>query len=279
MKSIFLLLGLLLISTVSSAQTIRGSVFDRESKESLPYVNIGIKGKKVGTVSDQNGNFQLDLASPQDSLVLSYIGYFTKVTIASSFSNEGFDVFMDPRPYAIKEVNVVSKSFDKEVILGVRNEKKRGHSIGFGNPQLGTELGARIRIEKETFIKSANFVLNHAKGDSLLLRINIYDYSKGEIGEKLLKKNIYVRDKQRKGTFTIELDEYEILLSQDVLLSLEWLRDFDEQGNKLITFDTKKSKKFGGTFIRSSKTAEFKQLQLKKKYKPCIYLIGKQSSK
>jgi len=279
MKRLLQTIVLVLLANCMNAQSsITGQVFDSETMESLPYVNIGIQDSKLGTVSDVDGYFMMKSLSSEDILVVSYIGYETQ-KLATTGMEDTVQILLKPIPYMIDEVKIISSSFGDELLLGVRNENGRGNSIGFGNAQLGTELGALIHIEKETFVKSANFVLNHAKGDSLLLRINMYDYTDGTIGEKILRQNIFVKDKQRKGTYTINLEKYEILLYNDILLSVEWLRDFDEEGNKSMTFDTKKSKKYGGTFIRISKTLPFRQLPIKKKYKPCIYLIGKQSTK
>ncbi len=278
MKSI-LTISLLLISinALLAQHTIKGQIIDGKNNQPLSFVNIGIKNSSAGTVSNSDGEFELQVKSMQDTLVFSYIGYQSKKIAVSSISAIAF-IRLEPKSYVIDEIEVTSTNFDVELILGAKNEDKRGVSIGFADAQLGTELGARIRIEKETLIKSVNFVLNHAKGDSLLFRVNIYNYENKKIGENILKQNIYFKDKQRKGTFSINLEEYDIILNNDVLLSLEWLKDFDESGNKSITFDSKRSKKFGGTYVRNAKINDFIKVPIIRKRKPCIYFIGKQKS-
>ena len=53
---VFLLLG----STVSLAQTtISGTVTDANTKETLLGVNIQVKGKVTGTISDLSGKYSL----------------------------------------------------------------------------------------------------------------------------------------------------------------------------------------------------------------------------
>jgi len=278
MKSLYLFILVLFTSSILNAQNfVSANIVDEQTNLPLAYVNIGIVNTSLGTVSDEKGNFRLDFTSQQDSLVFSYLGYEKQAFEIKALLLNG-KVKLKPSSVMIEEISISSSNFDKEVVLGERNEKGRGKSIGFGNAQLGTELGALIGIEKETYIKSANFVLNHAKGDSLLLRINFYSYVNKTIGEKVVSHNIYVKDKQRKGTYTIDLESYEIILDSDILLTVEWLKDFDESGNKMMTFDTKKSRKMKGTFIRPSKTTDFIIMPFKKKYRPCIYLIGMQSS-
>ena len=278
MKVFFKIFLLILFANFCDAQsTATGQVLDSETNEPLEYVNIGIKDSQMGTVTDHQGKFEIKFHSKKDILIFSYVGYHSE-SVAITNLTENLLILMRPIPYLIDEIQIVSSHLDKELILGEMNEKERGHSVGFGNAQLGTELGALINIDKETLVKSVNFVLNHAKGDSLLLRINMYDYKDGAIGENILDHNIYVKDKQHTGTYTVDIEEYEIMLNNDVLLSLEWLRDFDESGNKLVTFDTKKSKNLGGTFIRYSKTGEFQKITYKENYKPCFYFVGKQNS-
>lgn len=37
----------------AKAQTIKGIIFDKTTKEPIPFASIGIKGKSIGTVSDE----------------------------------------------------------------------------------------------------------------------------------------------------------------------------------------------------------------------------------
>ena len=40
---------------------LNGKIIDQESKNPLPYVNIGVLNQEVGTVSDANGKFDLSI--------------------------------------------------------------------------------------------------------------------------------------------------------------------------------------------------------------------------
>ncbi|WP_042498633.1 carboxypeptidase-like regulatory domain-containing protein [Algibacter lectus] len=65
----------------SQEKTITGEVWNFENNEPLSYVNIGIKNKTVGTVSNNNGLFKLflnDKVSSKDTIIFSYIGFKTK---------------------------------------------------------------------------------------------------------------------------------------------------------------------------------------------------------
>ena len=75
------LITLLFSTSAVFSQTISGTVVDLSSKQALAYVNIGIIGKGIGTVSDINGKFSINLDDSLNSQTLkfSYIGYTSKI--------------------------------------------------------------------------------------------------------------------------------------------------------------------------------------------------------
>lgn len=66
---------LLLISSPLWGQSITGTVTDESSEETLPGVNVMVKGTSLGTSTDADGNYQLKVESLQDTLIFSFIGY------------------------------------------------------------------------------------------------------------------------------------------------------------------------------------------------------------
>src|SRR5690625_4028615 len=59
-------------------ETVTGTVTDSETGQTLPGVNILVKGTTTGTSTNADGQFQLDAPSLQDTLVFSFIGYETQ---------------------------------------------------------------------------------------------------------------------------------------------------------------------------------------------------------
>ena len=267
------------ITTTSAQPIVNGQITDLETKKPIPFVNIGIIKSELGTVSDEKGRFKLKFTDKMDKVTISSIGYQTKEIFVSDLLING-NITLESKQYQIQTVELKSKTFsEQEILLGEKN-KKRGASFGFGSTQLGTEFGALIKIDKETYIKSVNFVLNHAKGDSMHFRVNIYPYSPDSIGENLLRENVIIAQKQKKGLLTVDLSSYGLIIDKDVLLSLEWIKDDKGEGNKGMTFDTKKSRRSNGIFLKMTSNAAFKKLAdlypRARKYQPCFYFIGKQ---
>ena len=80
-KKIVITIVIFLFSTVSllaqTHGTIRGTTVDSEDVP-LEGVNIIIKGTTVGTVTDINGNFSIDVSSKDDVLVFSSVGLLSE---------------------------------------------------------------------------------------------------------------------------------------------------------------------------------------------------------
>ena len=57
---------------------VKGQVTDASTGESLPGVNVLVKGTSIGTATDSKGNYSLDVPSANDTLIFSYIGYISK---------------------------------------------------------------------------------------------------------------------------------------------------------------------------------------------------------
>ena len=65
------------IDIQAASDTVLGIVKDGTTGETLPGVNVIIKGTTRGTSTDQKGHFTMTVPSLQDTLVFSYIGYRT----------------------------------------------------------------------------------------------------------------------------------------------------------------------------------------------------------
>ena len=70
---------LLCLTTTAVAlaqQTVKvtGKVIDG-TNEGVPGVNVQVKGGSLGTITDVEGNYKIDVPNPKSVLVFSFIGY------------------------------------------------------------------------------------------------------------------------------------------------------------------------------------------------------------
>ncbi len=97
--------------------TISGKIFDEASNEPLAGVNIVVKGKVVGTISDAEGNFNLSVdQAPPLTLVFSFIGFEVQELEINNNATTGLDIYMTEQSLLGQEV-VVSASRVEESIL------------------------------------------------------------------------------------------------------------------------------------------------------------------
>lgn len=78
MLKVPLIAGFILLMTGLSwgqIRTISGKVTGGDTGEPLPGVNILIQGTARGTITDMDGNYQIEIGPDDETLVFSYIGY------------------------------------------------------------------------------------------------------------------------------------------------------------------------------------------------------------
>ncbi len=100
------------------AQTsISGKVSDSASGETLAGVNIIVKGRVIGTITDTQGNFSLKVSdSPPLTLIFSFVGYRSLELAVDNANTTGLDIKLEEQSLLGQEV-VVSASRVEESIL------------------------------------------------------------------------------------------------------------------------------------------------------------------
>lgn len=96
-------------------KTISGTVIDTEDGGGLPGVNILAKGTTIGTITDVDGAFTLNVPDETTTLVLSSVGYETQEVEIEGRST--IDVRMIPDVQALSEVVVVGYGEQKKVTV------------------------------------------------------------------------------------------------------------------------------------------------------------------
>jgi len=92
-------------SPIPIQQALTGTVLDADSAP-LPGASVVIKGTAIGTTTDFDGNFTINLNSETDILLVSYIGFVTKeVTVGNQTS---IQVILEESSEALDEVVVTA---------------------------------------------------------------------------------------------------------------------------------------------------------------------------
>lgn len=103
-KCIVLLFFLIINQTISYAQTITGTVFDKTTNETLEGASVYFDGTTIGTITDIHGNYKIDISRSSNApLVISFIGYKTKVFQPNSIK-DNFKIYLDENPDELNEI-------------------------------------------------------------------------------------------------------------------------------------------------------------------------------
>lgn len=255
MKRLFVAtLTLLLVSALAAqAQLFDGVVKDAKTNQPLPYVNVGIIGKSIGTVTDSAGRYNLTLANHDaDSLRISMIGYRALTYRVSDFLKKDQKIIsLTPVVTQLKEVKVSNKKW-KEVILGNTTQSKSGNA-GFRSNRLGYEMGTIIKIKKSpTYIKEFNASIASEVTQPVKLRLNFYSVKDGLPDQLLQNQNIFVTVNKGQEKININLEQYNIYVEDKFFVSLEWI---ENAGGRGVMFSAGLSL-FGSGAIISRETSQ-----------------------
>jgi hypothetical protein len=162
---LFLLVGV----GLAQAQTtkVSGKVFDADSREPLPFVNVVFKGTTVGTTTDFDGFFTITTENAKDSLVISYIGYIKKtIPVKVGASNTNLQILLKNNSQALPEIVIKPGENPAHVILGkviknkpINNREKADYyqyevynKIEFDINNINDRLKKSILMKPFTFI-------------------------------------------------------------------------------------------------------------------------------
>ncbi|MEM8965807.1 MAG: TonB-dependent receptor [Bacteroidota bacterium] len=107
---LFVLSLLLSIGGYAQDKTVSGTVTDGENNETLPGVNVLIKGTTQGTVTDMNGEYRLSVPGNDAVLVFTSIGYAAEEVTVGNQST--IDLTMLPDVQSLSEIVVTGYSVD-----------------------------------------------------------------------------------------------------------------------------------------------------------------------
>ncbi len=237
----------LIPALVFCQQDYKGKVVDSETKEPLPYVNIGIFGKGIGTVSDEEGIFHLPIDQAQltttDIVQFSSMGYKTIEKTISDLRfvyNDYPEIPMEPKNLELNEIVVTNKGgFKVNDIVGYQNYGESTYGYWKDNIALGGELATKIKLKKGVRkLNTLFFEVYSNPSDSVLIRVNLYDLgkSKDNPGKNLNSTNsnilhtIYPQTKLA----IVDLEPYSIYVKDDFIVSLELLKVYGEKPIGLI---------------------------------------------
>lgn len=108
--------------------TIYGSVVSKDNKQAISFASVYIKGTSKGVLTDENGNFSIEVPKGEHQLVVSIIGYETHLMDIKINNDEAHNLKI--------ELNNSTYEIDEVVVVGASKgqiTKEKGYSVGLVN--------------------------------------------------------------------------------------------------------------------------------------------------
>lgn len=148
MKRIIFVFIFVSYSLTSYNQVIKGTVLDKETKEKIVFAAVYFNGSFVGTPSDKNGNFALDITGNTNKpLTISALGYFS-VTLTDFSIEEPLVIYLTPKVFELKEVVINAKA--REKLLKMFRENFLGTSDNAVRCEILNEKDITLIFENDT---------------------------------------------------------------------------------------------------------------------------------
>lgn len=222
---LFSLFLVLQITSCIFAQTRVSGRLINTQQQPLGYVSIGIAGTSVGTVSDEQGSFELFLPA-EGEVLFSLIGYRPLKISTTTLKTRKPDqpIVLEEQPFQLPEIRISNREQVTKTIGGEKVNTSMSTNFAIGSKpsqNLGAEIGrkfnlpkAACRLEKYRFYLQSNF-------ESVKFRVNVYSLKDME---NLLPQNIYYATMGKvNGWIEVDLTPYDIVINEDVVVSIQWI--------------------------------------------------------
>lgn len=210
-------------------KTVRGKVIDGEN-QALEYVNIGIERKNFGTMSLRDGLFELGIPYKyrNDTLTFSHVGFEQeRMPIANMDSFQTIELF--------ENVNVLN-----EILVTANQPKRKEIGIKSYNrflcaPPLHSERVMLMKPRKLPLkVEKMNIAFHSVdqREDSLSFRINFYSVTDSMPGNNITGQNIIVKHSITQGWNELDLQSFNIVMTENFFVGIEWLPDLDKKDDR-----------------------------------------------
>lgn len=267
----FILINLICHFSHAQSLTVDGTVIDGKSHQPVPFASLGIKGKNIGTVADENGIFRFTVdagvINPEEKLIFSSIGYEQAEVLIEKFKHGRQVINLNPSSATLKAVTVKQDKFKTKIVGRTSNSTIMTANMftekNLINDNLGKEQAAILTIDKHCFIKDFNMLVIFNHFQSVKFRLNFYSVKDGQPDQLIVDKDILFDVTQKNGWLKVDLTKYNIYLEgyNEIAVAIQWI--------KSVRIDTVARSAFGvsvtpvpfhSMYFRNKSQAEWKKI-------------------
>ncbi len=185
MKKAYLLLFFSCLAYLSLGQVIHGRVLDHKTKEPVDFASVFFNGTFLGTTTDENGEFELDVTPYAGrTLQISAMAYNT-ASLNALKHGQDYEVLLERALYEILEVSVESKSLTKKrrACMRIFKDEFLGLSKNAGDCYILNEedITFNYHTSRDTLRAIARkplIILNRSLGYQITYYLDKFEYDK-----------------------------------------------------------------------------------------------------
>jgi TonB-dependent receptor len=153
LKLFIILFGLGLFAQAQKG-TISGKILDKEmNNEPLPFANITIKGTKIGTTSNEKGEYSLNVNAGKVTVIYSFIGYKSEEVVlqVKEGKNTVYNQTLGSDSVQLKDVVVATtrrKNTESALVMEMKEAKQVISAISAEQMSKGTDGNAAEAIQR-----------------------------------------------------------------------------------------------------------------------------------
>lgn len=145
------LLSLSITAGVQAQHLVRGSLSDALTGEPLPSANVVVEGTFQGTITNVDGEYELDVETWPATLLVRYIGYESQRRELADRSVQRVDFNLRPVTYEMPEIVVTDENPALAIMRCVIDRKQQWRA---GLESYSAEAYTRFTISNDTGIVS-----------------------------------------------------------------------------------------------------------------------------
>lgn len=230
------------ISASFSQRVIKGKILNHTTKVPIAYVNIGIPGSPVGSLSNEDGTFSISIPGKNnsDTLIFSALGFVQRSMPLPALLRSNDVVVTLKEKTVILETVVVTAKKEKKETFSLGNRYTKGGFLYADSVSAGAAMALLIDNKYPSFYSKLSYPLhleevsfyidkNSLSDFKIRVRILAYDSSSGLPAEDLLNESVVITSSEKKGWLKVDLRPYHLLVQQRFFLVLEWILEDNDR--------------------------------------------------
>ncbi len=228
---------------------VSGKLLEKDTKTAIPFANIGIENTTIGSLSDADGTFSIEIpeAFENRELLFSALGYQPKYFNVSTLAESKYiQVYLDSKVFELDPITLIPEKAvkRKSVTLGNGKSLLLSGQLAYDSIYAGSAIALRIDKKLHPDLpylqKVALFIAGNKSPEfKVRLRFMAVDQENGGApGKDLIEDQIIEYSNMRKGWLNFKLPRAYHLDQDSFYVVFEWILEKKDRQYIAETYET-----------------------------------------